>query len=145
LRALGGGGRFSLSLFLEVLVSIAYAPILMVQQTKAVVAAFTGAKIDWTPQSRSGGRYPLRVLLRFHALETGVGLVLLAGMASGYVSPWLVPIMASLVASAPLSALSSVRLDLLQTPQEVRAPMVARLARVWRADLQKQLAPVPAE
>jgi membrane glycosyltransferase len=69
------------------------------------------------------------------------------GMATGFVSLWLLPIMASLVAAAPLSRLSAVPLPgLLATPQEVRAPLVAARARHWRAVFRAQLTgAVPAE
>ncbi|MFO6463414.1 glucans biosynthesis glucosyltransferase MdoH [Jannaschia sp. KMU-145] len=146
LAQVGGAGRFGGSLVVEIAISVAYAPILMVQQTMAVVAALTGRRIDWTPQDRSGGRHGWATLTRFHAVETVLGALLLAGMATGYVSLWLLPIMASLVLAVPLSHLSGRPFaGWLATPQEVRAPLVATRARHWRSELRDALAPTPAE
>ena len=144
---LGGARRFAGSLAVEFAVSIAYAPILMVQQTRAVLAALISGPLDWAPQSREGGRYGWGTLLRFHWVETALGGVLLAGMATGFVSPWLSPVMASLLMAVPLSALSALPLArVLTTPQEVRPPLVAARAARWRAELREALAPVvPAE
>lgn len=143
---MGGTRRFAGSLLLEILVSIAYAPVLMVQQTMAVVAALTGRGFDWTPQSRDGATQSWGTLLRFHAFETALGVLLLTGMATGYVSLWLMPIMGSLLMAVPLSRLSGMDLlGTLATPQEVRAPLVAKRASQWRAELRARLGVAPAE
>ena len=136
---LGGAGRFAASLLIEVVVSIAYAPILMIQQTLAVISASSGGGLDWKPQDRDGGRHPLGTLVRFHVVETAIGALLVLGMATGHVSAWLSPIAASLVLAVPLSALSSRPLPFLETPQEVRRPLVAARARRWRDDLRASL------
>ena len=126
--------------------SIAYAPILMVQQTMAVIAALTGRKFDWTPQSRAGSGQAWSTVLRFHLFETVLGVLLLTGMITGYISLWLIPIMASLILAAPLSRLSGMALPgTMATPQEVRAPLVAKRADQWRAMLRAHLAATPAE
>ncbi|WP_371154082.1 glucans biosynthesis glucosyltransferase MdoH [Jannaschia sp. 2305UL9-9] len=140
LARLGGGWQFAGSLLTEIALSIAYAPIMMVQQTLAVLGALTGRHVDWTPQTRSGGQYGWRVLARFHAVETGLGALLLVGMVTGYISLWLLPVMASLILSVPLSRLSSMPFPSgLATPQEVRSPIVARRADRWRSELQAAL------
>lgn len=141
LSRMGGLRRFLGSLSFEILVSIAYAPILMVQQTMAVFSAFTGRGFDWTPQSRDGIARSWGTLLRFHALETILGALLIVGMVTGYVSLWLIPIMGSLIAAVPLSRLSGMDLlGTMATPQEVRAPLVAKRASQWRAELKAQIA-----
>ena len=143
---MGGTWRFIGSLALEIVVSIAYAPILMVQQTMAVIAALTGRKFDWTPQSRAGSGQAWSTVLRFHLFETVLGVLLLTGMITGYISLWLIPIMASLILAAPLSRLSGMALPgTMATPQEVRAPLVAKRADQWRAMLRAHLAATPAE
>ncbi|PWJ13787.1 glucans biosynthesis glucosyltransferase MdoH [Jannaschia seohaensis] len=147
LSRLGGAGRFAASMLLEIALSVAYAPILMVQQTLAVLAALAGRPLDWVPQSRTGGRHPWATLLRFHGVETGLGLALLTGMATGFVSPWLLPVMASLLFAVPLSRLSArPSPGTMATPQETRAPLVATRALRWRAELRDALTGgVPAE
>ncbi|MGB3407738.1 MAG: glucans biosynthesis glucosyltransferase MdoH [Jannaschia sp.] len=137
---LGGAGRFGASLLVEIALSIAYAPILMVQQTSAVMTALLGRRLDWTPQSRSGGRYGWAVLARFHAVETLLGVVLAIGIATGFVSVWLLPVMASLLLAVPLSYVSALPLPgTLATPQETRAPLVATRAARWRTELRAKV------
>ncbi|SFI34462.1 glucans biosynthesis glucosyltransferase MdoH [Jannaschia pohangensis] len=146
LSHVGGGLRFVGSLIFEIVVSIAYAPILMVQQTLAVGSALTGRAFDWTPQSREGGAQSWLTLLRFHAFETVLGLLLLIGMVTGFISLWLMPIMASLLLAVPLSRLSAVPMPgTLATPQEVRPPLVAIRAAQWRAEIKASLTVKPAE
>ncbi|GIT92026.1 glucans biosynthesis glucosyltransferase H [Jannaschia pagri] len=148
LARLGGAGRFGTSLVVEIAMSIAYAPILMVQQTRAVAESLLGIGLDWTPQSRSGGRYSWWILLRFHWVETTIGALLAVGMGSGYVSPWLIPVMVSLLLAVPLSRLSAWAVPgTLATPQEVRAPLVATRAAAWRQELRDVLGAgrLPAE
>ncbi|MEM9798162.1 MAG: glucans biosynthesis glucosyltransferase MdoH [Pseudomonadota bacterium] len=146
LARVGGGLRFGASLLTEIALSVAYAPILMVQQTLAIASALTGRRQDWIPQARIGHRRSWSQLLRFHAVETALGLLLLAGMWVGYVSPWLLPIMGSLLFAVPLSRLSERTCgDLMTTPQDVRTPLVVARARHWRDELKARLAPHPAE
>ncbi|MDT0681925.1 glucans biosynthesis glucosyltransferase MdoH [Roseicyclus sp. F158] len=138
---------FWLSICLEVAASVAFAPILMVQQMIAVLRTIAGVSATWSPQARSGGNYGLAVLLRFHALETVTGILLVSGMATGLVSLWLLPIAASLLLAVPISALSSVDLaqrrwtDVwLRTPESVREPGIISSARTRREELRRTLA-----
>ncbi len=147
---LGGILRFAASFVTELVLSILFAPILMVQQTLAVLKTILGIRIDWTPQSRSGGRYPGLMLLKFHALETVAGAALLSGMLAGIVSIWLLPIAVSLAFAVPLSALSGLRLTqfratarALGTPEVYAAPAIIRSAKAHRAELRASLANLP--
>jgi membrane glycosyltransferase len=152
-RKLGGWPRFLLSFMIEIVVSVLFAPVLMVQQTLAVLRTLVGIKETWKPQQRSGGRYGLRTLAKFHWLETVVGALLLTGMGLGVVSLWLLPIAFSLAAAIPLSALSGVNLRSrewsrwhLGTPEEFDEPDIIRSARLNRLRLRAVLdrpQPVP--
>nr|WP_317056070.1 glucans biosynthesis glucosyltransferase MdoH [Roseovarius sp. W115]MDV2929663.1 glucans biosynthesis glucosyltransferase MdoH [Roseovarius sp. W115] len=140
----GGPGRFVLSFFSELILSVAYAPILMVQQMIAVFRTMFGIQKGWTPQLRDGGRYGLRTLIICHALETVSGIALIAGMAAGLVSLWLLPIAVSLALAVPLSALSGVSLrglvsKLMGTREMWREPQVTRAARHYRKELKSTL------
>ncbi len=104
---LGGRLRFAAAIVTEMVLSMAYAPVMMIQQTNAVLRTVIGVQDRWTPQRRDIDGYPLRVLAKFHALETVTGIALATGMALGAVSLWLLPIAISLVCAVPLSALSS--------------------------------------
>lgn len=147
---LGGPVRFLASFVTEMVLSILYAPILMVQQTKAVTRSILGLRVDWKPQSRAGGEYSLLSLAKFHWLESIAGLGLVAGMASGIVSLWLLPIAVSLALAVPLSALSGLRLTrfaatarALGTPEIYAAPPIVRAAKAHRAELRETLRDLP--
>ncbi|MEM9850497.1 MAG: glucans biosynthesis glucosyltransferase MdoH [Pseudomonadota bacterium] len=142
---MGGARRFAGSVAAELVLAILYAPILMVQQTLAVVRSLIGIREIWTPQARGGGRYGPWTLVKFHALETLIGGALAAGMAAGLVSLWLLPIAVSLVLAAPLSALSGWRMTgrwsrrQLATPSVINAPRIIRAAQSERRRLRQVL------
>jgi len=146
LRNLGGLRQFTASLLTEIALSILYAPILMIQQSLAVARSIVGIRVAWTPQTRHGGHYGLRTLAKFHALETPIGILLLAGMWLGLISPWLAPIALSLAAAIALSALSGVDLAAhrwshryLGTPETLNAPTIIRRAKTERRRFERLL------
>ena len=135
MRDVGGPLQFLASLLAEILLSIAYAPVLMVQQTIAVARTVFGVRENWTPQQRRGKNYGLAVMVKFHFLETIIGALLVAGMVSGLVTLWLLPITVSLVLAIPLSMLSGVNLGAqrwsarqMGTPEHLNAPPIIRNA-----------------
>ncbi|MCB1339998.1 MAG: glucans biosynthesis glucosyltransferase MdoH [Pseudooceanicola sp.] len=136
----GGGWRFALSFLTEIILSILYAPILMVQQMIAVFRTLLGLQKGWSPQARDGGHYGLATLLKCHLIETVSGTALVAGMIAGLVSLWLLPIAVSLVLAVPLSALSGRSLGgtvarWLGTRDDYAAPPITRAARHYRDEL----------
>ena len=139
----GGTGRFGLSFLSELLLSILYAPILMVQQMIAVLRTVLGIQKGWTPQTRAGGQYSLRTVALCHALETVSGAALIAGMIAGLVSLWLLPIAVSLLLAIPLSMLSGLSLGTRQgwlgTREEFDVPPITRAALHYRAELRSIL------
>ncbi len=148
---LGGWRRFVLSFISEVVISILFAPVMMVQQLVAVLRTAIGIKPIWSPQARKGGNYSLLTTLNFHALETVSGILLITGMLAGVVSLWLIPIAISLAGAVPLSMLSSANLAqwrttryLLATPELFSVPDILQLARsqrqVFRATSDQKLA-----
>ena len=110
MRDLGGAGQFLLSFVTEIVVSVLYAPLLMVQQSVAVARTWIGYSENWTPQARQGGQYGGATVLKFHAIETVSGILLTAGMLEGIITLWLLPIAASLLLAVPLSMLSGAKL-----------------------------------
>lgn len=142
----GGKGAFLGSFLVEVALSVAYAPILMIQQTKAVLNAALTRSEPWAPQQRGAKGYPLRTLIGFHWLETLLGLLLLSGLVAGLISLWLVPIVFSLVMAVPLSALSSVNLAgvtrrgfRMDSPNTLREPAIVAQARRARTQIKSRL------
>jgi membrane glycosyltransferase len=92
---------FILSMLAEMVVSLLTAPMMMVQHMRAVTRTFAGFDTGWAPHET--GRPRLADLLRFHAVETGLGLGLVSLAIAGVLSLWLVPIAISLLLAAPLS------------------------------------------
>ncbi|WP_170456826.1 glucans biosynthesis glucosyltransferase MdoH [Ruegeria arenilitoris] len=137
----GGRTRFLASFLFEVVLSILYAPILMVQQMIAVFRTVLGVQKGWTPQARDGGTYGRRTLIVCHALETISGFALSAGILAGLVSVWLAPIAISLTFAVPLSALSGVSAAAVRRmvgmPEDFHEPAITRAARSHRNELKR--------
>lgn len=154
-RVFGGRSAFLTAFLVEVVLSIAYAPILMIQQTRAVLRALTSRTEPWAPQRRDARGYPLAMLFKFHWVETLLGLLLVAGLIAGLISLWLVPIAFSLVLAVPLSALSAVNIAgrapeglRMDSPHTIREPGIVTRARIEREYIKGQLTAVekvPAE
>ena len=122
----------------ELFGSMIIAPILMVQQTKAIVGIVIGRHEKWGPQKRYDAYYNLFTLFRFHAAETIIGLFLLLGIVFGVVSLWLVPITVSLVSATLLSFLSGLgvtkeQTNLFVTPYEIDVPPIVKMAQEHQA------------
>ncbi len=149
----GGSRRFAVSFLFEVILSVLYAPILMVQQMIAVFRTVFGLQNGWSPQARSGGNYNLPTLAVCHALETLSGALLSIGIVSGMVSVWLAPIAVSLVLAVPLSALSGVSVGatrrIMGMKEDFREPAITKSAKHHRHELKKLIegkgAMAPAE
>ncbi|MEM6310582.1 MAG: glucans biosynthesis glucosyltransferase MdoH [Pseudomonadota bacterium] len=138
-KTFGGRGRFLVAVITELLISIAYAPVMMIQQCRAVVHALISKSDRWTPTSRVGGRFGFHTLLRFHWIETLLGALLIMGLALDVISPWLLPIVLSLALAVPLSALSGLNLLRhapkplqLDNPTTLREPAIVTRARAER-------------
>ena len=103
LQRVGGRRTFLLGAVCELLLSFLLAPILMVQHVSAVLRTVLGRDAGWSPQNRNGGNYGFSLLLRFHGLETCIGLMLMSGIFAGVISLWLAPIAVSLLCAVPVS------------------------------------------
>ena len=101
--------RLALDAVAEIAASMALAPIMMVQQTLAVLRFAAGRPMGWAPATRGARRPGWAALARLHAPETTLGVVLTGAIAAGAVSPWLLPIALPLLVSVPISHLSSAR------------------------------------
>lgn len=145
-RVFGGARSFLLNFLVELALSIAYAPIMMIQQTKAVLRALTSNSEAWASQSRTARQHSWATLFKFHWVEMVLGLVLLSGLLAGLISLWLMPIMASLVLAVPLSALSEVQVSRragstfrLDSPYTLREPAIVQRALQERARIELAL------
>ncbi|MEM6636743.1 MAG: glucans biosynthesis glucosyltransferase MdoH [Pseudomonadota bacterium] len=145
-RSYKGTWRFWATTLFEIFCSIVYAPVLMVQQTVAVLLSVAGRAKSWRPQERGAKGYSWLQTLRFHWLETVLGAVLLSGIFTEALSLWLLPVAVSLCLAVPLSKLSAVSLDhpgtawwRLNSPQALRTPRVVRKATLERRRLKDLL------
>jgi membrane glycosyltransferase len=85
----------------EAALSVLLAPTLMVHQVRAVLRTLAGVNGGWAPHSAT--RPGLAALVRFHGVETALGLGLLTLAARGDLTPWLWPIGISLSLAIPVS------------------------------------------
>ncbi len=109
-RAFGGGVAVLKSMALEVLLSAALAPILMVSNTKAVFLTLRGRDVGWRPQQRDATGLAWRDAFRAMGWQMTAGLAFAAGLC---VRPDLAvcfaPIVLPLLMAAPLAVLTSRR------------------------------------
>jgi membrane glycosyltransferase len=139
----GRAGRIGLvaSAALELVLSILYAPVVMMLHSRHLWEILRGQDSGWSAQQRTGRVLPWSELLRRHGGQTALG-ALFAALLLWLSSPlwvWMLPMLAGLLLAIPLSALSGsrrvarvlVRLGLLETAEELTPPaiMLRRLAR----------------
>ncbi|KMW59923.1 Glucans biosynthesis glucosyltransferase H [Candidatus Rhodobacter oscarellae] len=148
--AYGSSLMLSGSMLFELVLSVLYAPIMMVQHTVATLLALLGRSASWAPQNRGGEGYGWLQTLRFHWVETLLGAALLSGIVLMSVSVLILPIAVSLAAAVPLSKLSAMRIDRigprilrLDTPHTLIEPRIVCSARTERAWLKTLLTERP--
>jgi membrane glycosyltransferase len=141
-RKSGGPWRLTASFFLELLLSVLVAPVMMVIQSGVIVSILSGGDSGWKSQRREGDAFTLRDAFRCHRWHMAAGLGLAA--AAWYVQPfmlaWLSPAVIGLVLAAPVSRLTASaatgkswrRLGLLITPEERAKPRIGRATMVRR-------------
>ena len=134
LAAHGGEGKAALSVFIETVVSVLIAPILMAFHSTFIVFALLGHSVHWGPQRRGDAAISLHEAFDAHGGHTVVGLA--SAIATWTLAPslfwWLSPVFISLICSVPISILlSSASLGakareagLLLIPEETRQPRV---------------------
>jgi membrane glycosyltransferase len=141
----GGRGRLVVSAALEAAVSMLLAPINMIFNTKFVIFTLFGQGVQWVAQKRSADLdgTDWREAIITHGVQTIFGVVW--GLSSLILIPayfaWLLPVLAGLVCSIPLSiflskagfGLRARSLGIFLTPEETRPPAELR-------DLERNLA-----
>jgi membrane glycosyltransferase len=133
-RGIGGGVRAFVSLILETVISALVAPIMMLMQSKAVIEILIGRDSGWQAQRRDDGVLSGPELLRHYLWPTVLGIGLAAGAYAVSVPLflWMTPVVAGLVLSIPIVAITSLpsvgrglrSLGLLLTPEERDQPEV---------------------
>jgi membrane glycosyltransferase len=142
-RGCGGIVRATLSLLLETVLAALMAPITMYMQSRGVAEVLAGKDSGWESQRRDDGSLPLSSLLGSYGGLTLAGA--LAGIAAYLVSPglaaWMSPVIAGMVLSIPIVALTSARRPgrwlrrarIFATPEELAPPPVLVRAAELRA------------
>lgn len=140
--------RIVLGAVAETILSVLYAPIMMMMQVRQVSEILWGQDSGWATQTRRRARMPWVKLFRRHWLQMVSGVVVSVVLV--YVSPplfaWMAPALAGLVLALPLSAASgsvtlaklSRFLGLLTVPEEIEVPRVIAL----RDEIEARLEPV---
>ncbi|WP_343559362.1 glucans biosynthesis glucosyltransferase MdoH [Kiloniella sp. b19] len=142
MRQWGGWHRFLPSLTGELLLSALMAPSMMIQHVLIIVRILMGRDAGWAPQQREGSQTAFATVLRFHAVETVLGLIMIAGIVTGILTPQLVLIAACMIIAAPLSWLTQKALpqrSLFATPEDMKEPEVLRAARDHSLSLQQYM------
>jgi membrane glycosyltransferase len=143
----GSGGALALiaSTCIEIIISAALAPIMMLIQSGSVAQIVSGRDTGWNPQRRDDGSIPFGSIARRHRSHALLGLITL--FAASIISPslviWMSPTIAGLILSIPLSwasgqlwlGLGMRRLGLLRTPEETSPPEVVQRANALAAEL----------
>ena len=152
-RGCGGILRATLSLLLETVLAALMAPITMYMQSRGVAEVLAGKDSGWESQRRDDGSLPLSSLLQSYGGLTLAGT--LAGIAAYLVSPglaaWMSPVIAGLVLSIPIVALTSARRPgrwlrrarIFATPEELAPPPVLVRAAELRAQPHAPLPEAP--
>ena len=146
-RGCGGAIRLVLSTLLEIIVSAAIAPIMMLIQTGSVFQILSGRDTGWNPQRRDDGSIPLRSIVRRHRshMAMGVFALIAAGLLSRSLVLWMSPTIAGLILAIPISWASGQlwmgaglrRLGLLVTPEESQTPAIIRRANALAEELER--------
>ena len=144
-RGSGGALALTASTILEILVSAALAPIMMLIQSGSVLQILSGRDTGWNPQRRDDGSIPFSSIARRHRSHAVLGVVTL--FAAALISPslvlWMSPTIAGLILSIPLSwasgqlwiGLGLRRVGLLRTPEETSPPSVVLRANALAGEL----------
>ena len=144
-RLSGGALGLIASTIVEIIVSAALAPIMMLIQSGSVAQILSGRDTGWNPQRRDDGSIPFWSIARRHRAHTLLGLVTL--FAATLISPsliiWMSPTIAGLILAVPLSwasgslklGLMMRRIGLLRTPEETSPPLVVARANALAAEL----------
>lgn len=150
-RGCGGLVGITLSTVLETILSVLYAPIMMLVQTQHVVSIITGRDSGWGPQRRHAAMTGWREAWSVHWPHVVIGSTfgVIAYLLSPTLLAWLSPTLAGLLLAIPLSKISGSAgagrvlggLALLRTPEEHHVPDLMRR----RDELVQVATPAPHE
>ena len=107
-RLFGGAGAALRSIALDVVLSILFAPIMMVAQTRALLSILLGRQSGWTAQAREARELTVREVLPYLREHVALGVLFAAVFLVNRVNAiWLCPITLGLLASPWLVSLTA--------------------------------------
>jgi membrane glycosyltransferase len=131
-KSYGGAGRLLASAFLENVISVLLAPVLMIFHTGFVVLMLLGLQIRWNPQNRADTGLDFVHCLVLYGWISCLGLLaqVVATLYLGNFALWLTPIFAGWILAPVLAWVTSSRrvglacrsAGLFLTPEEVQPP-----------------------
>ncbi|MGY1408380.1 glucans biosynthesis glucosyltransferase MdoH [Luteimonas sp. A611] len=143
-RAFGGGLRLAAGALLETVLAALMAPVTMYLQSRGVAEVLAGKDSGWDAQRRDDGSLPLSGLLaRYGGLTVfGAGAAVVAWLVSPGLAAWMVPVIAGMLLSIPVVALTSSRslgdrlrrLRIFATPEEAAPPAILQRAEALRRE-----------
>ncbi|HKT72509.1 MAG TPA: glucans biosynthesis glucosyltransferase MdoH [Steroidobacteraceae bacterium] len=131
-RGFGGTGKLLISVLVEQLFSMLLAPAMMLFHSAFVLSTLAGKPVTWSAQERGDRGIGFPEALTRHVWHVLLGLAwgaLILWIAPRYIW-WLLPILAGMILSVPLTMLTSLasagrwmrRRRLLMTPEETDPP-----------------------
>lgn len=110
-RSFGGTWRLVGSALVEILFATLLAPVLMVQQSMAVVGTLLGRSVGWSGQQRRAGIQAVAAVIWRYGPITLLGLAWagVAWMWSPGLLVWLSPVVTGMILAVPLAVLSGRR------------------------------------
>lgn len=141
-RACGGTLRLLAGALLETVLAALMAPVTMYLQSRGVAEVLAGKDSGWDAQRRDDGSLPLSALVaRYGGLTLfGIGAGIVAYLVSPGLAAWMSPVIAGLVLSIPVVALTSARAPgewlrrtgVFATPEETTPPEILARADGYR-------------
>jgi membrane glycosyltransferase len=139
----------TVSVLLETLLSMFYAPVCMLIHSRQVWEIFSGQDSGWEAQQRGRSTVQWDLLLNKHGTHTVLGVLLTLGLywAAPPLLPWMAPTLVGLIVAIPMSALSGSepvaralrQVHLLRIPEEAALPAEFYLRDEFEAVLQERL------
>ncbi len=127
------GGLISLivSAFIEIIIAILIAPVMMIFHAYFVISALTGNNVSWNAQERNGRSIPWNEAVK-HTLLVSLLAFIWGGLAYLYAPKyfwWLLPVLIGLVLAAPIIRYSSsiwlgklsYKFNIFKVPSEIEA------------------------
>ncbi len=145
-RGCGGAARAFVAMLVETVLAALMAPVVMYVQSRGVAEVLAGKDSGWDAQQRDDGKVDWAALARGYGGLSVFGAFMgaLAWAVSPALAAWMLPVVAGMVLSIPVVALTSSRgpavwlrrLGLLDIPEERHPPAILLRA----AELRRQAA-----